>query len=277
LAGENKSLEVAPGVEMEITAFSPDENKKYDQDYPRLTAVYTKNSVSAEKKHIISDWYDESVEVMRLIGQACKNDIQPSAGVFQGMRAQTGFGFGLIRPDYICSNVQGRTFDMTFPTTQAAKTWYGLYHNAAIGAAYNATALYLRKELGIGWLGLVDYAHDTMAEEVQLEINGKPLPVWTMLHQMGRAMRPPLAVAYGTNANATDTWNQPVLPDLRVFRFPAVEYLKPAIQYRSQYKASEGALANVWGRLCPAAVGIAYVTSDYLRNTAPTQPTYIAP
>lgn len=275
MAGETQAIEVAPGIEMAITNFTPDENAKFNQDYPRLTAVYTRNSVSADKKHVISDWYDESLEVMRLVGQACKNDIQPSAGVFQGMRAQTGFGFGLIRPDYICSNVQGRSFDVAL--TGTAASWYGLYHNAAIGAAYNATPIYLRKELGIGWLGLVDYQHDTMAEEVQLEINGKPLPVWTMLHQMGRAVRPPTATAYGTNANATDTWNQGPNPDLRVFRFPAVEYLKPAIQYRSQFKLSAAGLANVWGRSCIAAVGIAFVTSDYLRNTVPTQPTLLAP
>jgi hypothetical protein len=275
MAGENAALEIAPGVELQITKFSPDEEKKFYQDYPRLTSVYSKNAVSPDKKHVISDWYDESVEVMKLIGQACKNDIQPSAGVFQGMRAQTGFGFGLIRPDYICGNVQGRSFDIFLGATAGA--WVGLYHNAAIGGAYNATPLYLRKELGIGWLGLVDYQHDTMAEEVQLEINGKPLPVWTMLHQMGRAVRPPLAVAYGTNANATDTWSQQPLPDMRVFRFPAVEYLKPAIQYRSAFKPSATNLANVWGRMCVAAVGIAFVTSDYLRNQSPTQPTYIAP
>ncbi len=183
--------------------------------------------------------------MFRVLGQAAKYDIQPSAGVFQGQRATTGFGFGMIRPDYLVPTAQGRTYDATF--LGAANSWNGLYHNGVIGAAWNATPLYLRKELALGVLGLLEMGADNIIEEMQWEINGKPLPVFDMVRQM-------------------------VSADLRAFRMPQVEYLKPAIQYRSQAKFAAAA-----GDTKMAPLGLAFVTSDYLRNTVPTQPSIVAP
>jgi len=246
MAGDTQALQVAPGVEIELVNFTPEENKRFDLDYPKVTAVYDQNSVRADQKHIIADWFDETIETYRLLAQACKHDIQPSAGMFQGQRATTGFGFRMIRPDDIVPTAQGRTFDATVAGL-TANSWYGLYHNGAIGAAYNATALYLRKELGIGMVGTQEMGADSIIEETQFEINGKPLPVFNCERQF---------VGSG--------W--------RVFRFPQVEYFKPAIQYRSQAKfaAADGATKHV-------PVGLTFVTSDYDRNTTPTQPSTTAP
>jgi hypothetical protein len=180
----------------------------------------------------------------------------------------------MIRPDYLVPAAQGRTYNVAL-NGLVAQGWYGLYHNAAIGAAYNATALYLRKELGIGMIGIEELNPDPMMDEVQLEINGKPLPVFNMLLQVGRAKRPGTVAAFGA---ATDSiHSEPPSRDIKMFRFPSVEYFKPAIQYRSQFKTNAAGVTGVYGEICPAAVGLAFVTSDYLRNTAPTQPTTAAP
>ena len=246
MAGETKMVQVAPGVEMTITVFTPDEMTKFDTDYPKVISHFTQGSVAPDKRHVISDWFDETVEVYKLIGQACKNDISPNAGVFQGMRATTGFGFSMIRPDYLVPIAQGRTYDATV-VALVANNWYGLYHNAAIGAAYNAVPLYLRKELGIGIVGMLEIGADNIIEEMQWEINGKPLPVFDMVRQM-------------------------VGSDFRAFRYPSVEYLKPAIQYRSQAKFAAAA-----GDTKMTPLGLVFATSDYLRNTVPVQPTIVAP
>lgn len=274
MPGETQSLEVAPGVEIEVTNFTPEEEARFNADYPKVTAVYSQNSVRGDGKHIISDWFDETKATYKMLGQACKHDIQPSAGIFQGMRATTGFGMRMIRHDDILVAAQ-----VNWDIALAALTngnWYGLYHNAVIGAAYNATPLYLRKELGIGWVGMREHQPDPMAAEIQLELNGKPLPTFNMLQQMGSAIRPATVVTY---VAATDSWGQGRQPsnDLKVFRFPSVEYLKPAIQYRSQFKATGAGLVNVWGRMCLTPLGLTFVTADYMRNTAPTRPATTAP
>ena len=274
MPGETQTLEVSPGVEVEITQFTPDENKRFDVDYPKVTAVYTKNSVRGDGKHIISDWFDDTVETYRLLGQACKHDIQPSAGVFQGQRAMTGFGFRMIKPGDVAIATQ-----LTFKSIQlpagGALSWNGYLHNANINVAYNATPLYLRKELGIGWLGVREL-EDPMFEEIQLELNGKPTPVYNMLQQMGRSTRPATAIAYGA---ALDTWNQGSTgeQDLKSFRFPSVEYMKPAIQYRSQVKAAAAGLTTVWGINHMTPLGLTFATSDIMRNIAQTRPTTAAP
>jgi hypothetical protein len=117
--------------------------------------------------------------------------------------------------------------------------------------------------------------HDPIADEMQIELNGKPLPVWNMLLQMGRAKKPRTVAAFV--GCLTGIQSAPPTRDLKVFRFPSVEYLKPAIQYRSQFKANATGVVGVQGDGCLCPLGIAFVTSEFLRRTAPTAPTTVAP
>jgi len=239
-------MDIAPGVQLEVTEFTDAENKIFDADYEKLIAMYTRYSVNSKDSHIIADAFNDTKEVFRVIAEASKQAIQPSAGVFQGMRAMTGFGMTKIRPGFMLPAAQGYSFDVALAAL-TKDNWYGLYHNGAIGAAYNATPLYLRKELSIAILGMMELGPNVMADELQFEINGKPLPVYNMLE----AMR-------GT--------------DMQFFRFPSVEYIKPAVQFRSQFKTNA-----ISGNMCLVPVGIAFVTSDFMRQTAPTQPSTTAP
>ena len=254
-----KTVSVAPGVELDIEEFTKDEQGVFDRDFDKLVAHYTKFSVKADGKHVIMDLFNENKDVFALIGQAAKKSIQPSAGVFQGLRAMTGFGMQMIRPGHLTPNAQGGgantpTFDAS--TLGAINEWQGLYHNGVIGSAqvapgqgWNATPLYLRKELAVGIVGIMELDPSPKIEEVQFEVNGKPLPVFNMLTQMR-----------GT--------------DMQIFRFPVVEYLKPAVQYRSQAKFSVAA----GGTSCPVPLGITFVISDWMRQTlVPNRPSTTAP
>jgi len=255
-----KTIELAPGMEIDIEEFTKAENEIFDRDYTKLIAHYTRFCVDKDSKHVIFDALTETKDVFRLIGQAAKKAIQPSAGVFQGMRALTGFGMTMIRPAHITPNVQGSPpaaqFQPTFDATCLgnANEWMGLYHNGVIGSAnvaagqgWNGTPLYLRKELALGIVGVMELDPTSKIEEVQFEINGKPLPVYNMLTQMR-----------GT--------------DVQFFRFPTAEYLKPAVQYRSH--AKYGAV----GTTCPVPVGVAFVISDWLRQPlVPNRPAVTAP
>jgi len=253
-----KTVSVAPGVELDIEEFTKDESDLFDRDFDKLVACYTKYSINQQGKHVIMDLFMENKDVFKLIGQAAKKAIQPSAGVFQGMRALTGFGMQLIRPSHITPDVQGGAQTPTFDavTAGALNEWQGLYHNGAIGSAqtspgngWNATPLYLRKELAIGIVGVMELDASPKIEEVQFEVNGKPLPVFNMLTQIR-----------GT--------------DMQLFRFPVVEYLKPAVQYRSQAKFGVAAGATT----CPVPLGITFVTSDWMRQPlVANRPATVAP
>ena len=250
-----KTVSVAPGVELDIEEFTKDEQGVFDRDFDKLVAHYTKFSVKADGKHVIMDLFNENKDVFALIGQAAKKSIQPSAGVFQGLRAMTGFGMRMIRPQDLVPTAQGGVGTPTFDavTAGAINTWQGLYHNGVIGAAggWNATPLYLRKELAVGIVGMMELDPSPKIEEVQFEVNGKPLPVFNMLTQMR-----------GT--------------DMQIFRFPVVEYLKPAVQYRSQAKFS----VALGGTTCPVPLGITFVISDWMRQATPpagNQPSTAAP
>jgi len=250
MVGGTQTVDIAPGVQLEVTEFTDPENKIFDADYEKLIAMYTRYSVDSKDKHMIADAFNDTKEVFRVIAEASKQAIQPSAGVFQGMRAMTGFGMTKIRPGHIVPNAQGGAGTPTFDVALATLTkdeWYGLYHNGAIGAAYNTTPLYLRKELSVAILGMMEVGPNVMADEIEFEINGKPLPIYNMLESMR-----------GT--------------DMQFFRFPSVEYIKPAVQYRSQFKTNA-----VAGNMCLVPVGIAFVTSDFMRQTKVTQPSTTAP
>jgi hypothetical protein len=245
--GETKTIDVSPGVQLDIEAFTSDEKETFERDYAKVIAMYTKFCLNKEGKHVIADAFEEAKDAYFLLAQAAKKAILPSAGVFGGMRAMTGFGMRQIRPVDLLENATG---GVSFDTAVAGLTkdnWYGWIHHAAIGAAYNATPLYLRKELAVGMLGVLDVSGAPLIEELQLEIGGKPLPVYNMLAQMRGA-------------------------DFPFFRFPVVEYIKPATQYRIQ-----GRFAAVAGNVALIPVGITFVTADFMRQTLPTQPTTAAP
>jgi len=239
-----ETIPIGDGKTLDIEAWTPEMNERFDKDFERLIAFYTEYSAPGGA-NIIRGIFESAKEAFRIIGQACKNDITPSPGAFNGVRAQTGYGMTTIRPDYLVPTAQGRTFD-TSVSGLTANSWYGLWHNGTIGASYDATPLYLRKELGLGILGVMELSPSPIVEELQLEMNDVPNPVYNLVP----------AIHIG----------------LRVARFPTVEYFKPANRYRSQAK-----FAAASGTTYLVPLGIAFVTAEWLRTTQPTQPSTTAP
>jgi len=231
--------------EFNVKAFSERENEVFYSEWPTLVSMFTKYGGGSHK---IADIYNEFSEEIRFFGQLCKNEIQPSPGAFEGMYPKSGFGWTNIRPGYLCPTEQGSgavvTFDTAFSGT--ANTWYGLYHHAAIGGAYNADPLFLRKELGAVIIGQIEMMNP-LIEEMQWEIEQTKKPILNMLLQMR-----------GT--------------DLQMFKYPKAIMLRPAKEYRSQAKYSAAG-----GNICPVPLGVAFVASDYMKNTAVTQPDKTAP
>ena len=242
MAGNTKTIVLSPGVELDIVEWSSDEHAVYERDFPKMVSMYTKYSTNIEGKHLLGELYTKYKGVFAMLGQAAKNEMDPAAGMFNGMNAMTGYGMTLIRPGYLFPAAQGYTFDRALAAL-TKDNWYGWAHNAVIGAAYNATPLYHRKELWTAIIGFLELGTVPCAEEFQWEIDAKPLPVWNMVNQM-RAM------------------------DVPLFEFPQVINLRPALQYRSQFKT--GVVA---GNMAMAAQGVTFIRAEWLRNTAPTLPT----
>lgn len=238
-----QTLSVAPGVQLTLERFTPDEKARFDNDFEAFGNFYTKYSSGAQG-HAIRDIFNKYKEQFFLFAQAAKNDIEAS-GVFQGINATNGFGMQAIRPDYLVPTAQDRTYKAAL-SGLTAYDWYGLYHNAAIGGAYNTTSLYLRKELAVAIAGFVELANP-IADAVRFEINGKQLPVWRMEEALKAG-------------------------DLRIYEAPQVIYLAPRKQYRSEFKTNMAA-----GNMNLAPIGVAYVSADYMRTTEPTAPSTSAP
>lgn len=246
MAGQVESVNIGGGRQLKVEKFSEEELKVFDRDFSRVSAMYTKYSTDREGRHLVSDLLLKHIDSFRLLAQSAKTKLEPTAGQFGGMNAMQDYGMSIIRPDHMLVAAQGRTWDVAL----AALTkdgWYGYAHNAAIGGAYNASPLYLRKEVMVGIVGFIEMGAVPCAEELQFELSGKALPVWNMVEQMRAS-------------------------DLPIFELPQILIINPAQQYRSQFKT--GVVA---GNMALAPVGISFATADFMRSTAPTQPTTTAP
>lgn len=260
-----QTIQVSPGIQLNVSAFTTEEKQRFDSDLDTIANIYTQYSVDPTGRHVIADLFRKFKPQLQLFAEAAKNDLD-NAGVFQGVNATNGFGMTWIRPDFLVPTAQGRTFDYNTGATGFnlnRDTWYGLYHDGAVGVAYS-DALYLRREVAVAVIGFIGLPQPDAVEvhaatasvydlidEVQWEINGKPLPIWNMAPQM----------------RATD---------LKIYEAPMALYLEPAKQYRCQAKFNgAGNVAAMWGSLWP--VGVAFVTADVMRTTQPTQPTNAKP
>lgn len=275
--GQTGSIEVGPGEDLQIRRWTKNEDRLFEKQYPMLVQQFSDNITT---RHIYSPdgrnllqiqkgihpltelFLEPAVKAaIKAIGMACADLIEPKPGQFFGMNAEKGYGMQTIRPDYMVPTAQGRTFYIGL-SGLTAHSYYGLYHNGAIGAAYNTTPLYLRKELGIAWIGELEVNPNMCrADEIQLEIDGKPKPFYNMLYMKMNEPDEPLATAPAGR------------PNLRLFRFPQVQFLKPAKQYRSQYKMSW----KTGGHFMLIPVGIAFPSAEFMRATACTQPSTTAP
>lgn len=277
--GDKGMVEIAPGLEIPIRRWTKREELLFDLEYPILAQQFTRDMPSylmydrqggnlqgfQKALHPVTEVYMEPavVRAIKLIGQSCAELITPNPGQFNGMNATGGYGMQLIRPDYMVPTGQGRSFMVTTSGLTAAG-YYGLYHNGAIGAAYNATPLYLRKELGIAWVGLMEVNVDICrALEVGLEIDGKPKPLYNLLPMLANDGKEDIS---GSTGSVGDPGG------LRAFRFPQVQYLQPSIQYRSQYKTKD---TGGFTHLIP--LGVAFPTAEFMRATAATQPSTTKP
>lgn len=237
-----QTIAVAPGTQLNIEAFTPEETKRFQSDYATMGNIFSRNF--GNTGHAIRDLLDKYRDQMFLFAQAAKNDLE-GGGVYQGINAMNGFGMGDIRPDFLCPTEQDRTFEVTLAALTASD-WYGYLHHAAIGGAYNASPLYLRKEVAVAICGFIELANP-FADEMMWEINGKQLPVWNMETPM-KAGEP------------------------RIFECPQVMYLAPRKQYRSRFRTNTAA-----GNMCLRPIGVAFPTADYMRTTEPTLPDSTAP
>lgn len=231
---------------MNVDPFTQDELDVFNKEFPELISMYTKYSGNQQDGHAIMDVLWNMKQSILEFGMLCKREIEPAAGEFEGMNPKSGFGFTLIRPDYLFDSTQGRTWDQAV-SGLTANNWYTLYSTTAIGGAYTAsTNLYLRKELGVCIAGHLELANP-LIEEVRWEIDGDIQLVLNMLPQM----------------RATD---------LKLYAYNELLQLRPSKQFGAQAK-----FAAVAGNVCPMALGVAFVNKDYMKNTAPTQPAETAP
>lgn len=240
-----KTVTISPGVEITMSEFTPDEMAVFEKEYDRVTAIYSKYAKDVKGRNVITQMFDEYKGMFAQIGQACKNDID-GAGVFQGMRPTTGFGWRTIRPSDLCVAAQGYSFDVTL-TGKTKDNWYGYLQNSTIGGAESTSEIYLRKEVGLGICGFIEVANSPLVEELQFWKNGTPSPVYNMLLQMRAS-------------------------DLKLFQMPTAEYFAPRKSFRSSMK-----FAATDGDVCLVPIGIAFVRADYMRNQQPTQPSTTAP
>ena len=228
------------------------ENEIFEREFPIITSALSFN-VSQKLRligakpdeilwHGINDWFQYYKETIRAAVQIAKASLQPKAGAFQGMDASTGFGWMITLPDHLVPTAQGRVWE----ATPGGTGWRGYIHNGAIGDAYNASPLYMRKATLVVVCGHVDYSGVAHAQRVQYELNGKLLPVANL--------------EYGFQLGS--------LP-ISMLGVPVI--FKPAVQYRSRaYFKTTDAQA-----LAPLA--ITFATADWLRSPDPTQPSTTAP
>lgn len=226
-----------------VTVPDPDELNLLKTDLPKVTAVYSKyapDGISAISKIIQEDYPTYGVAL------ALAKEKIDDAGAFGGALPDDGFGIMQIRPDFLVPSAQGRTFYKSV-SGLTANSWYGLWHNGAIGDAYNSSPLYLRKEVLVAISGLLDVSGAGIIEEVQLEVNGDERQI----------------VPMGPQIKGTD---------FRLIRFPTPVIIPSSTQFRSQAKFT-AASGDV--ELIP--IGIAFATSEFMKDTAPTQPTTTKP
>jgi len=233
------------GVGFNTKDLTAEENQIFDEQFPKLVALFTKYSVNGDIQHKITDILMSKKEEFRFLASVAKAEIEPNPGAFEGMTPISGFGFTLIRPDFIVVAAQGRTFDRAV-SGLTKDNWYGLYHNGAIGAAYATQSLYLRKEMLLGIAGHHELGNPVI-EEIQWEIESRPKSIFNMVEHMR-----------GT--------------DLPMFEYPKVIPLRPAKTYRCQAK-----FAAVAANVAPMPIGIAFVSAEWMRTTTPTQPSTTAP
>lgn len=240
----SEQVELPTGLSIEVERYTAEESKIFDRDIRRIAESFS-SYVPPESRDAISYTFEQDIPTLKLIGQMAKKDII-GGGVFNGAFATTGHGVQQIRPDYLVPSAQGRTFYASL-SGLTADSWYGLWHNGAIGAAYDNDPLYVRKWLEIAITGFLDVSPAPLAEEIQFEINGKPEPIFNMEYQQ-----------LGSSA--------------RLFHLPKPIVLKPYLQFRSQFKI------NATGgdfKLLP--LGVAFVKAEYMRLTAPEQPDTSSP
>lgn len=235
-----QTIEFGNGQTLNLNLFSGEETAKWEADFPRVIAP-----LSREGKPLLAEAFMRHKKELFILAQAAKNDVD-GAGTFNGLNATVGFGFQPIRPDHIVENTQTKLFTTTLAALTAG-LWYGLWHNGATGAAYNATPLYNRKEYAMAILGFMDLSPTTLVEEIQLEKDGKPLPVWRVKETLAGG-------------------------DFPFYELPYPEYIRPRSQYRSQFRVNAAA-----GSFTLVPVGLAFPTSTYMRQTAPVGPTIAAP
>lgn len=250
MPGQTYQMDIATQVgnlEVPATELTQDESMTFERDFPRVVAPY-----SLASKGMLTEVFMRHKEAFKAALNIAKHDID-GAGSFSGVNAMTGFGMQPIRPDYMVPTAQARMWNSNVagvPTALAALTtnsWYGLWHNGLVGAAYNATPLYMRKEYCVAICGFLDVSGAPLAEEIQMERDGKPSPIWV------------------TNYSFLGG-------DYAFFELPQVELIKPRIQYRFQFKINA-----TGGNFNLLPVGVAFAKADIMRNTAPTQPSTTAP
>lgn len=233
--------------QIKVQSFTPGEQAIFDREYNILTRLWANNFKSQDGAALFDTYFNSKGvrDAVLTAAQACKAQLQPSSGPFEGVNATSGYGWRPIRADTLVPTAQGRTFEATLSGT--AHNYYGLFHNGTVGAAYNATPLYLRKEVGVIICGFIELTGNPLVEAVQFELNTRPLSIHTLnFHMLGG--------------------------DKPVYFLPTPYFLKPAGRYRSQFQQ-----AATSGSIHFYPIGFEFPTAEFMLSTAPTEPATTAP
>lgn len=250
MAGETFQLGVMPNVadtELPATKLTSDEIAIFERDFPRVVAPW-----SLASKGMLNEVFARHKQSFIDALQIAKHDLSPG-GAFGGVNATKGFGMTPIRPDYLVPIAQARMFQSNVagvPTALAALTtnnWYGMWHNAILGAAWNANPLFMRADFCVAICGFLDVSGNPMAEEIQMERDGDLGPIWV----------PNYSFLGG---------------DYAFFELPRTEFIAPRKQFRFQFKTNA-----IAGTLNLLPVGVAYVAASTMRSMVPVQPTQNPP
>ena len=237
------------GKSVEVQELSPAELEIFEREWPILVEMLTAQSRDPMGRNIIRAVFDtEAVKQKYLyLTMLAKAEID-RAGVFGGLQPRVnggGFGWQPIRPDYVVPSAQGRTF-LTSLSGLTANSWYGLYHNGAIGAAYNATPLYMRDKYQVAIEAIWDVQETALFDSLQFELEGV--------------------------AQAVISCRPQVMSDLPIVRLPFTQVLRAGKRYRSAFRVMAAS-----GTFEPLPLGVAWVSADRMETQEPEQNSTTAP
>ena len=149
-------LTAQPG---QIEAFDAREGEIWDQEFQSLVESLLEFREQATIYNRRRDW-------LRRVGQRAKAELKEA---FNGILAQTGFGWGLIQPEYLRATTTTNTID--WKQTLATTGWQDWLGSAA-------TKNQINEDLFLAIIGLGNYDPSPKSIAVHLNIEGVTSPIF---------------------------------------------------------------------------------------------------